>query len=193
MFLSLFIILLSNSYVPVSVFRWPEQFGINIQPSVLSKLIAGASFFSPTSPLHVELTLRGTVHLLRHLDTSNIIYTIVPSPRLPFIAAVPSIHFPPSACTPTLTPTDKSPATMLDFLIWAVTTLTRWFRLKVYQYEVTFALYMLTPTEKFIFSASLPLWLRNAFREAFNPPETNWLFANRNTSSQIPSSLVLCP
>lgn len=45
---------------------------------------------------------------------------------------------------------------MLGFLIWAVTALIRWSRLKVYQYEVTFALYMLTPTEKFIFSASLP-------------------------------------
>lgn len=30
----------------------------------------------------------------------------------------------------------------------------RWIRLKIYQYEVTFAVYMLTPTEKFIFSMS---------------------------------------
>lgn len=30
--------------------------------------------------------------------------------------------------------------------------LLRWFQLKRYQYEVTFSLYMLTPTEKFIFS-----------------------------------------
>lgn len=28
----------------------------------------------------------------------------------------------------------------------------RWFQRKRYQYEVTFSLYMLTPTEKFIFS-----------------------------------------
>jgi len=28
----------------------------------------------------------------------------------------------------------------------------RWIRLKIYQYEVTFAIYMLTPTEKLIFS-----------------------------------------
>lgn len=82
---------------------------------------------------------------------------------------------------------------MLDFLIWAVTALIRWFRLKVYQYEVTFALYMLTPTEKFIFSASFSPCLRNAFREAFNPPEANWLIANGNTSSQIPSSSVSSP
>lgn len=30
--------------------------------------------------------------------------------------------------------------------------LFRWLQLKRYQYEVTFSLYMLTPTEKFIFS-----------------------------------------
>jgi len=33
-------------------------------------------------------------------------------------------------------------------------SLLRWFQRKRYQYEVTFSLYMLTPTEKFIFSAS---------------------------------------
>lgn len=33
------------------------------------------------------------------------------------------------------------------------TSFLRWLRLKNYQYEVTFALYMLTPTEKFIFSS----------------------------------------
>ena len=32
----------------------------------------------------------------------------------------------------------------------------RWLRRKQYQYEVTFSLYMLTPTEKFIFSMSSP-------------------------------------
>jgi hypothetical protein len=37
-------------------------------------------------------------------------------------------------------------------LIRFTTALVRWFRLKIYQYEVTFAIYMLTPTEKFIFS-----------------------------------------
>ncbi|KAL1999191.1 hypothetical protein VTN02DRAFT_4903 [Thermoascus thermophilus] len=33
--------------------------------------------------------------------------------------------------------------------------IVRWLRLKVYQYEVTFAIYMLTPTEKFIFNSLL--------------------------------------
>lgn len=32
----------------------------------------------------------------------------------------------------------------------------RWFQRKRYQYEVTFSLYMLTSTEKFIFSTSIP-------------------------------------
>lgn len=45
----------------------------------------------------------------------------------------------------------KYPATM-DFIIWAVSSLFRWMRLKIYQYEVTFSLYMLTPIEKLIFS-----------------------------------------
>ncbi|KAL1970302.1 hypothetical protein VTN77DRAFT_5462 [Rasamsonia byssochlamydoides] len=34
-----------------------------------------------------------------------------------------------------------------------VTSFVRWVRLKNYQYEVTFALYMLTPTEKLIFNS----------------------------------------
>jgi hypothetical protein len=34
--------------------------------------------------------------------------------------------------------------------------LLRWFQRKRYQYEVTFSLYMLTSTEKFIFSTSYP-------------------------------------
>ncbi|WEW61527.1 hypothetical protein PRK78_007017 [Emydomyces testavorans] len=34
-----------------------------------------------------------------------------------------------------------------------LTSFVRWVRLKNYQYEVTFALYMLTPMEKFIFNS----------------------------------------
>ncbi len=33
-----------------------------------------------------------------------------------------------------------------------MSSFVRWLRLKKYQYEVTFSLYMLTPTERFIFS-----------------------------------------
>ncbi|KAL5339693.1 hypothetical protein BJX70DRAFT_397406 [Aspergillus crustosus] len=36
--------------------------------------------------------------------------------------------------------------------LWILAASVRWARLKIYQYEVTFAIYMLTPTEKFIFS-----------------------------------------
>ena len=38
------------------------------------------------------------------------------------------------------------------FLLLQPTGLVKWLQKKNYQYEVTFALYMLTPTEKFIFS-----------------------------------------
>ncbi|KAJ5180222.1 hypothetical protein N7492_003432 [Penicillium capsulatum] len=40
-------------------------------------------------------------------------------------------------------------------LLWILSTFVRWVRLKIYQYEVTFAIYMLTPTEKFIFNSLL--------------------------------------
>ncbi|KAH0167361.1 hypothetical protein KCU67_g3914, partial [Aureobasidium melanogenum] len=38
-------------------------------------------------------------------------------------------------------------------------SLLRWFQRKRYQYEVTFSLYMLSPTEKFIFNSILFLFL----------------------------------
>ncbi|OJD17989.1 hypothetical protein AJ78_01946 [Emergomyces pasteurianus Ep9510] len=38
-----------------------------------------------------------------------------------------------------------------------ISSLIRWLRLKNYQYEVTISLYMLTPTEKFIFNTLLLL------------------------------------
>ncbi|KAF2770764.1 hypothetical protein EJ03DRAFT_381763 [Teratosphaeria nubilosa] len=41
------------------------------------------------------------------------------------------------------------------FLLFQPTSLVRWLQKKNYQYEVTFALYMLTPTEKFIFNSIL--------------------------------------
>ncbi|EMC96529.1 hypothetical protein BAUCODRAFT_33896, partial [Baudoinia panamericana UAMH 10762] len=39
------------------------------------------------------------------------------------------------------------------------TEFVKWLQKKNYQYEVTFALYMLTPTEKFIFNSILFLTL----------------------------------
>ncbi|KAH9832808.1 Pfam:DUF3317 [Teratosphaeria destructans] len=44
---------------------------------------------------------------------------------------------------------------MVVFLLFQPTSLVRWLQKKNYQYEVTFALYMLTPTEKFIFNSIL--------------------------------------
>jgi hypothetical protein len=44
----------------------------------------------------------------------------------------------------------------MDIIIWAIATVIRWVRLKIYQYEVTFAIYMLTPIEKLIFSTLHP-------------------------------------
>ncbi|KAL4818283.1 hypothetical protein BDW67DRAFT_183011 [Aspergillus spinulosporus] len=40
-------------------------------------------------------------------------------------------------------------------VFWIPAAFIRWVRLKIYQYEVTFAVYMLTPTEKFIFNSIL--------------------------------------
>jgi hypothetical protein len=45
-------------------------------------------------------------------------------------------------------------AVAIAFVLFQPTGLVKWLQKKNYQYEVTFALYMLTPTEKFIFSAS---------------------------------------
>lgn len=42
----------------------------------------------------------------------------------------------------------------MAFALWILSNFVRWIRLKIYQYEVTFAIYMLTPAEKFIFSMS---------------------------------------
>lgn len=43
-------------------------------------------------------------------------------------------------------------ALLTAFLLFQPNNLVKWLQKKNYQYEVTFALYMLTPTEKFIFS-----------------------------------------
>lgn len=44
----------------------------------------------------------------------------------------------------------------MAFALWILSNFVRWIRLKIYQYEVTFAIYMLTPAEKFIFSMCCP-------------------------------------
>jgi len=47
-----------------------------------------------------------------------------------------------------------SASTLLIAAMLYPSALLRWFQRKRYQYEVTFSLYMLTSTEKFIFSMS---------------------------------------
>jgi len=47
-----------------------------------------------------------------------------------------------------------SASTLLVAAMLYPSALLRWFQRKRYQYEVTFSLYMLTSTEKFIFSTS---------------------------------------
>lgn len=56
------------------------------------------------------------------------------------------------------------------FLLYQPTGLVRWLQKKNYQYEVTFALYMLTPTEKFVFSKSLALSLPQLWMSTLNLP-----------------------
>jgi hypothetical protein len=47
-------------------------------------------------------------------------------------------------------------AALLTAAMLYPSALLRWFQRKRYQYEVTFSLYMLTSTEKFIFSTFTP-------------------------------------
>ncbi|PPJ58383.1 hypothetical protein CBER1_08071 [Cercospora berteroae] len=46
-------------------------------------------------------------------------------------------------------------ALLLSFLLFQPTNFVKWLQKKNYQYEVTFSLYMLTPTEKFVFNSIL--------------------------------------
>ncbi|KAF2722101.1 hypothetical protein K431DRAFT_202550, partial [Polychaeton citri CBS 116435] len=50
-------------------------------------------------------------------------------------------------------------ALILTFLLSQPTSFAKWVQKKKYQYEVTFSLYMLTPTEKFVFNSILFLFV----------------------------------
>ena len=52
-------------------------------------------------------------------------------------------------------PLPRSTCTRDRSTMFRMSELIRWLQRKRYQYEVTFSLYMMTPTEKFIFSTSL--------------------------------------
>ncbi|KAK3705772.1 hypothetical protein LTR37_013079 [Vermiconidia calcicola] len=50
-------------------------------------------------------------------------------------------------------------ALLIAFVLFQPTGLVKWLQKKNYQYEVTFSLYMLTPTEKFVFNSILFLMI----------------------------------
>lgn len=57
-------------------------------------------------------------------------------------------------------------ALLAAYFLVQPTSLVKWLQKKNYQYEVTFSLYMLTPTEKFVFSTFVhPIHLT-----PFSPP-----------------------
>ena len=69
-------------------------------------------------------------------------------------------------------------------------TLLRWLQRKRYQYEVTFSLYMLTPTEKFIFSRVLLLLpLQPDSQHASYPKEAFTDICNLNRFIPLPFPL----
>jgi len=70
------------------------------------------------------------------MDTTTILTLIL---AFPFLLLVLSVL-----------DTSKNPSVASPFL--------RWLQRKRYQYEVTFSLYMLTPTEKFVLSTSPPFF-----------------------------------
>ena len=71
--------------------------------------------------------------------------------------------------------------------------LLRWFQRKRYQYEVTFSLYMLTSTEKFIFSTLAPLTCRrmqnrilSCFLECGDSPPLSYLSLSLSVNATLP-------
>lgn len=63
------------------------------------------------------------------------------------------------------------------FLLFQPTGFVKWLQKKNYQYEVTFSLYMLTPTEKFVFSTfhyplPIPIHLLDYFMQEKHPLQT---------------------
>jgi hypothetical protein len=79
-----------------------------------------------------------------------------------------------------------SASTLLLAAMLYPSALLRWFQRKRYQYEVTFSLYMLTSTEKFLFSTSLPIPSRVGQATLCDPVACHKTRTNYNM--QIPSS-----
>ncbi|PWY72349.1 hypothetical protein BO70DRAFT_116783 [Aspergillus heteromorphus CBS 117.55] len=86
----------------------------------------------------------------------------------------------------------------MTFFLWVITSMVRWIRLKIYQYEVTFAVYMLTPTEKFIFNSliltllsmiatGIYVYLPNHLRVIYSHLYYYWVGERPFISANLPS------
>ena len=73
----------------------------------------------------------------------------------------------------------------------SLSSLFRWLARKRYQYEVTFSLYMLTPTEKFIFSLSSPFPLSPHILTSLLAPPVPALYSHRLNRRATPCSHLL--
>ncbi|KMU90886.1 hypothetical protein CIHG_08542 [Coccidioides immitis H538.4] len=76
------------------------------------------------------------------------------------------------------------------------TTFIRWLRLKNYQYEVTFALYMLTPMEKFIFNTCCScnihhVWYYWTGGDPFTGSSSKLRLAANLSASSLPAAEML--
>lgn len=60
-----------------------------------------------------------------------------------------------------------------------LSSLIRWLQIKKYQYEVTFSLYMLTSTEKVVFSRKLPMHGDCRLTLMQTPSSSSWCHSSR--------------
>ena len=119
------------------------------QPRLSTYLFSNSSFYSP----RLDTLVRKRSQALYLLQT----FFAAPHNRSNSTTSCTGIHIPPRASTPRginmataheQQQQQRRPSTISSFI--------RWLKLKNYQYEVTFSLYMLSPTERVIFS-SCPL------------------------------------
>ena len=124
-----------------------------------------------TQPLHHSTSIPNSSVLRREHNNTHLVFSLLSllSPRLFPRRPMSSVSSPEllnPATTTIMLSVSLSPAftvlagVALIFVAacaFAPARLLRWFQRKRYQYEVTFSLYMLTPTEKFVFSECLLL------------------------------------
>jgi hypothetical protein len=135
--------------------------------SLIRAILRRVRSAAPKPPL-ILLTATLTTYLLllpitRAMDTTPASLQSPPSEStssLPLALSIPSI-------TTTLFLVSALTALILLFLYNG--PIIRWLKLKRYQYEVTFSLYMLTPMEKFVFS-ELPFLLCPCLFDGYHSP-----------------------